>query len=249
MKTVVIVQARMTSTRLPGKVLANLAGRPLLTQQLRRLRECLAVNEIVIATTTNHTDDPIADLAMRENVSLFRGSEQDVLSRFVGAANLARADVVVRITADCPLIDPAVTDRVVRDLTEHVGECDYASNTEKRTFPRGLDTEAFFIDTLLRIDRLGSSTAAREHVTVFLRSEKPHLFLIRDVIDAEDNSDLRLTVDTEADLQLIRIIYDELNLANRTAPFSEIVGFLRENPRLASINKSIETWSPTHNRS
>ena len=154
MKRVMIVQARATSSRLPGKVLLDLGGRPMLVQQLVRLRQCRNVDEIVVATTTETNDEPVVMLAREAGVHVFRGSSDDVLSRFVGAAQEARADVVVRVTADCPLIDPEVCDRVIAELVEHRSECDYASNVIRRTFPRGLDVEAMFFDVLLRMDRL-----------------------------------------------------------------------------------------------
>src|SRR5687767_7584473 len=143
MKVVIVVQARMTSTRLPGKVLMDVSGRPMLAWQIERLQRC-AAQEIVLATTSNAADDPVVELAARLGIRSFRGSEHDVLARFVGAARQAHADVVVRVTADCPLLDPAITDRVINELLEHRGECDYASNVLRRTYPRGLDVEAFF---------------------------------------------------------------------------------------------------------
>src|SRR5439155_7386715 len=161
----------------------------------------------------------IVELARREGVAWFRGSEHDVLARFVGAARQARADVVVRVTADCPLIDPEVTDRVIRELVDHSGDCDYASNVLQRTYPRGLDVEAFFTDVLLRMDRLGRSGAAREHVTLVARSELPHLFLSRTVVDSENNADLRWTVDYPADLVLIHALYGALPLDRRVVPY------------------------------
>src|SRR4029077_1370487 len=133
--------------------------------------------DIVIATTTNTADDPIAEVAWRMGVCLFRGSESDVLGRYLGAARKVCADVIVRVTADCPLIDAGVTDRVIGELLERADHCDYASNLFERTWPRGLDTEAFFMDTLARMERLGKTPQAREHVTVVARMERPELFL------------------------------------------------------------------------
>ncbi len=244
MRRVIIVQARMTSTRLPGKVMVDVAGRPMLAQQIRRLKECTMADEIMIATTTNLADEPILDLAHREGVGFFRGSEHDVLERYVGAARQLQADVVVRITADCPLIDPQVTDRVISELINHATECDYASNVIKRTYPRGLDVEAFFIDTLLRMDRVAKSQQAREHVTVFLLSEAPELFLCRSVVDRENNANLRWTVDTETDLKLIRTLYDDLDLGQCVVPYSEILAYVRTHPELTQINAGVETWEP-----
>jgi len=235
----------MTSTRLPGKVLMDVAGQPMLAQQLRRLKQCTLVDDIVVATTTNATDDPVAGLAHREQVGCFRGSEQDVLARYVGAAREARADVVVRVTADCPLIDPQVTDCVIRELTDHAMECDYASNVLRRTYPRGLDVEVFFWDTLLRIDRLARSDAAREHVTIVPRSEHPELFLCRSVEDDENNADLRWTVDTVADLQMVRTLYAALELGKRVAGYSEMKAYVREHLDLVRLNANIDTWDPS----
>ncbi|MCX6983428.1 MAG: glycosyltransferase family protein [Lentisphaerae bacterium] len=241
---VIILQARMTSTRLPGKVLMDVNGQPMLAQQLRRLKRCMLVDDIVVATTTNATDDPVAGLAHREQVGCFRGSEQDVLARYVGAAREAKADVVVRVTGDCPLIDPQVTDHVIAELTDHAHECDYASNVLRRTYPRGLDVEAFFWDTLLRLDRLARSDAAREHVTIVPRSEHPELFLGRSVEDNQNNADLRWTVDTAADLEFIRQIYAALNLSTCKASYLEILGYVRDHIELARRDE-IETWDPS----
>lgn len=244
MKRVVIIQARMGSSRLPGKVLMDVAGRPMLAQQIRRLKECRSVDGIVVATTTHPADDSVVELARQEDVSWFRGSEQDVLARYVGAARQAQADVVIRVTADCPLIDPQITDRVVQELTLHSGDCDYASNIESRTFPRGLDVEALFWDALMRIDRLATSQSAREHVTLVPRSERPNLFLSRSIVDDDDNADLRWTVDTEVDLQLVRELYEQLELGSHVMLYPEILTYVRAHPHLARLNAGIETWTP-----
>jgi spore coat polysaccharide biosynthesis protein SpsF len=244
MKRVMIVQARATSSRLPGKVLLDLGGRPMLVQQLVRLRQCRNVDEIVVATTTETNDEPVAMLAREAGVRVFRGSTDDVLLRFVGAAQEARADVVVRVTADCPLIDPEICDRVIAELVEHPSECDYVSNVIRRTFPRGLDVEAMFFDVLLRMDRLARSTPAREHVTIVPRSERPSLFLCRDVVDEVNNSDLRWTVDTPADLRMIRLLFEELGLGERRVSYGEILAHARARPELSAINADGYTWSP-----
>ena len=244
MKRVCVVQARMGSTRLPGKVLLDLAGRPMLAQLLRRLRACGSLDEIVVATSIAASDDPIAELGVSEEVRVCRGSETDVLGRFVEAARATQADVIVRVTADCPLIDPRVTDRVVDELTTNAGAADYASNVLRRTFPRGLDVEAMFLDTLLRVDRLSQTRGEREHVTITIRSERPSLFLTRSVESDNDDSDLRWTVDEERDFQLVGRLYDELGLGERIVPYETIVDHVRRHPELASINAGIATWTP-----
>lgn len=217
----------------------------MLAQQIRRLTMCSAIDEIVVATTSNTTDKAIVDLAQQEGVSSFRGGEQDVLGRFVGAAQQVGADVIIRVTADCPLIDPEVTETVINALVTNASCCDYASNVLERTYPRGLDVEAFFMDVLLRMDRLGQSQAAREHVTMAPRSDHPAAFLCRSVRDAEDNSDLRWTVDTQVDLQLIRTLYKALKVGVRQVPYREILTYVRAHPDLALMNDGVETWNPT----
>ena len=239
MRRIVIVQARMTSTRLPGKVLMDLAGRPLLAQQLRRLARCRLVDDVVVATTANATDDAVVALARSEGARWFRGSEGDVLARYAGAAREARADVIVRVTADCPLIDPDECDRVIAALVSHPARADYASNVVRRTFPQGLDCEAMFADTLERVDRLARSPAVREHVTAFVWHERPELFLIESVADAEDNSDLRWTVDEAADLALVRALYEALGIGERPAPYRELLLYARAHPHLATLNAAV----------
>ncbi len=233
----------MGSTRLPGKVLMDLSGRPMLARQLARLERCTRLDDLVVATSTDVRDDPVAALARAEGVRCFRGSEDDVLSRYVGAAAEARAQVVVRITGDCPLIDPEVTDLVVQDLVDHASTCDYCTNTLQRTYPAGLDVEVFFVDVLQRIDRLSKRPEEREHVTVLLRT-RPTLFQCRHVKDDVDNSDLRWVVDRQTDLDVVRAIYDGLALDSTPRPFREVVAFVRAHPELAVLNLEGETSAP-----
>jgi spore coat polysaccharide biosynthesis protein SpsF len=239
MRRVVIVQARMTSTRLPGKVLADLAGRPMLAQQIRRIRECRRADDIVIATTTRDSDDAVVELARSEGVRWYRGDEQDVLARYVFAAREARADLVARVTADCPLLDPAETDRVIGELQEHAGQADYASNVIERTFPRGLDAEALFRDVLERVGRMASSAKAREHVTWYVNRERPELFVRRSVRDASSNADLRWTVDAPEDLDVVRRIYLGLGLGEVVRPYPEVLAYVRARPNLAAANRAV----------
>lgn len=239
MKCVIVIQARMTSTRLPGKVLMDLAGQPMLAQQLRRLARCRQADEIVVATTTNATDDPVVAVARDEGVRWFRGSETDVLARYVGAAREAKADVVVRVTADCPLIDPEQSDRVIEALASQRERCDYASNVVRRTFPQGLDTEAMYMDVLERLSRLAQSAPAREHVTYFILNEHPELFNIRSVTDTENNSDLRWTVDVPQDLEMVRRLYQEISLGERAVGYRELLAYVRANPAIAAVNAGV----------
>ena len=239
MKRVVIVQARMTSTRLPGKILAEVAGRPMLAQQLRRLARATAVDEVVVATTSLASDDPVVGLARQEGVRFYRGDEHDVLSRYLGAAREAKAELIVRITADCPLIDAGETDRVIVELTTRAGQADFAANVIRRTYPQGLDTESFFRDALERSARLGTSAAAREHVTWFMTRERPELFVLHSVTDAEDNSDLRWTVDTADDLAVVRKIYEGLGLGEEVRSYRDVLAWVRAHPEIARANAHV----------
>lgn len=228
----------MTSTRLPGKVLAEVGGRPMLEQQLRRLAMTRTVDEFVIATTENVSDDSICALATRLFVRCHRGSEHDVLSRVVDAARAARAQIVVRVTADCPLLDPKVVDRVVQAIVDDPG-CDYASNVLDRTYPRGLDVEAVRMSALERVAAAATSKEAREHVTWHIVREAPDAFTTASVRDDEDNTDLRWTVDTEDDLAVVRQIYDGMNLDGEHAGYPEILAWVRARPAVQHLNQHV----------
>jgi spore coat polysaccharide biosynthesis protein SpsF len=243
MRIVAIIQARMGSSRLPGKVLTDIGGATMLAQVVRRLRAAQRIAEVVIATSTAADDDTVVCEAGRLGASVSRGSETDVLSRFLGAARAYRADAIVRVTADCPLLDAGVVDQVIEALTDEV---DYASNTHERTYPRGLDAEALHRDTLERIARLGTSPAAREHVTAFVM-EVPSLFRVAHVRGEADDADLRWTVDTAEDLAMVRTLYDELGLAGALRPYREVVAAVRARPELAAnAHVTQKPWQVDH---
>lgn len=207
-RTVAIVQARMGSTRLPGKVLLPLLGEPMLTRVVRRTGRARSLDAIVVATSTASDDDAIAALAGREGWALERGSEHDLLDRFVQTARLHRAEVVVRITGDCPLIDPELIDETISAF--EAAPCDFACNTlEPRTFPRGLDVEVMTREALERAWREDRDPAWREHVTPYLYRH-PELFRLLRVAAPDDHSDQRWSVDTPEDLELVRRIYDAI---------------------------------------
>lgn len=224
-RKVAIVQARMGSTRFPGKVLADLAGAPMLERQLARLSRARMLDEIVVATTTMAEDDAVVGLSARLGYRYFRGDAHDVLRRYLDASRDARADLVVRVTGDCPLIDPDVVDRVVDALI--AGPADYASNVIRRTYPRGLDTEALHSDVLARTERLAREPAWREHVTLFIYSGRPDLWILRSVESELERSDLRWTVDLPEDLTAMRSLYEELNLASYHRPYAEILAHVQ----------------------
>jgi spore coat polysaccharide biosynthesis protein SpsF len=244
-RRVIVVQARMTSTRLPGKVLMDVAGRPLLERELERLERCARADEVMLAVTDNPDDDPLVALAERRGLRWYRGSEHDVLARYAGAAREARADLVVRVTSDCPLIDPDETDAVIAALEQRRATCDYASNRLEPHLPRGLDTEALWRDALERMDRMATSRPAREHVTWFCYAERPDLFALHSVRRPVDAHDLRWTVDTEQDLAMVRRLYAEAGLADRPVGLSELLAYVRAHPEIAALNAHVEQKDPT----
>lgn len=232
MSVIAIIQARTGSSRLPGKVLMDIAGTTMLAQVVQRVRRARTIDQVVIATSTHASDDEIVREADRLGTGIHRGSETDVLDRYLGAARKYGASVVVRVTSDCPLLEPAVIDRVVDALRSDV---DYASNTHQRTYPRGLDVEALFRETLERIASVATSAQAREHVTAYI-VEQPSQFRVRHVHDDADHSDLRWTVDTAEDLALVRAIYA---LAPDPVPYHRLVELVRARPDLAAINAHV----------
>jgi spore coat polysaccharide biosynthesis protein SpsF (cytidylyltransferase family) len=210
MTTVAVIQARCGSTRFPRKVLASLHGRPMLAHIIERVSRATLVDRVVVATTDGVSDDVVAALAVASGAGVTRGPEADVLTRYVMAAREHGADVIVRITADCPLTDAAIVDSVIRARSEH--EADYASNVEPPTFPEGYDCEVFTSGCLARVDREATLDYEREHVTVRVRE---HLdgFRTAHVAHEPDLSAMRLTVDVPADLVRVRRLLDMLPLS------------------------------------
>lgn len=209
-RTVAIIQARNGSRRLPGKSLASILGRPLLDLMLERVERAGTLSEIVLATTLLARDDQLAAIAARRGIRVFRGSEPDVLGRYVGAAALADAELVVRLTADCPLIDPDVIDRVVavaqHTLSDSVQLVTNAPRTG-RTYPDGMDVEVLTAQTLRRVDELATAAADREHVTLRLH-RAPFQHTVVDLDEAA--GEVRITVDYPRDLDRVRAIFEDL---------------------------------------
>jgi spore coat polysaccharide biosynthesis protein SpsF (cytidylyltransferase family) len=237
-RVVAIVQARVGSTRLPGKVLVEIGGRRMLDWVLGRLRGAATLDDVVVATSTLAEDDVLERHAREHGFEVVRGEAHDLLSRYVAAAAATDADVVVRVTSDCPFIDPALVDTVVRALLDADDSVDYVSNAiEPRTFPRGLDVEALSRRALLAADRLDHDPLTREHVTPFLRESG--VFGVRAVTNDEDLSSLRWTVDTEADLELVRTMAAHFQ-DRLTVSWRELLDAWRANPRWARINAHVE---------
>jgi spore coat polysaccharide biosynthesis protein SpsF len=234
MCTAAIIQARMGSTRLPGKVLLDLNGEPVLVRVVERVKRSTKLDTVVVATC-GQTDNPIVALCAERGWQWFVGSEDDVLDRYYRAALEHQAVTVVRITSDCPLIDPDIIDGVIDKFTHH--SVDYASNTlPPRTFPRGLDVEVFRFDALERAWREDKKTAWREHVTPYIYNN-PEKFRLLPVTHAVDLSGMRWTVDTPEDLDLVRRIYRQFN--NDKFSWREVLDVLDARPEWLDVNRDI----------
>lgn len=227
-----LIQARMGSSRFPGKVLEDLAGHPMIWHVVNRTRRAKNIHKVVIATTDRAIDDPIAQFCEQENVGCFRGSEQDVLDRFYQAAKANQADVIVRVTADCPLIDPAVIDKVMSRFER--GDCDYVCNVERYTYPDGLDTEVFSFAALKRAWREASKPSEREHVTPYLRTDLFRTANVESEIPVSP-TEYRWTVDHPGDLEFVRKVYAEFSKNSREFGLREILDLLKVRPDLATI--------------
>jgi spore coat polysaccharide biosynthesis protein SpsF (cytidylyltransferase family) len=241
MNIAAIIQARMGSTRLPGKVLMDLGGETVLSRVVRRLGRAKLPTKIVIATTVSAADEAIVRECERLGVAWFCGSESDVLDRYYQAGKAHAAEVVVRITSDCPFIDPELVDETIRVCLAE--KADYASNVSPRTYPRGLDTEVFTLAALEWAWREAREPHQREHVTPYIIQHR-ELFGLASTFGEHDYSRYRWTVDTAEDLQLAREIY------TRFAPrddfgWREIITVMEREPALAELNAHI-VQKPVH---
>jgi len=212
-------------------------GKPLLQYELERLGKIPSLDELVVATTTNETDNPIEELCDRFGISTFRGSELDVLARYCEAAEQYKAGVVVRFTADCPLIDPQISDSVIRYYLEHVENIDYCG-VDISTYPRGVDTEVCSFETLQEADREGTSKSDREHVTFFIWN-RPERYKQWRIGNGNDWGKYRLTVDTPEDYELIREVIERLYPTKPDFDINDVITLLEENPELPKINEMI----------
>ena len=235
MNVVAIVQARMGSTRLPGKVLCDLGGRTMLARVVRRVGRAALVDQVVVATTTAPGDEPIVEECGRLSAPCFRGSEEDVLDRYHQAALAYQAGAVVRVTADCPLIDPEVTDQVIRAFLEQ--KPDYASNVLRRTYPRGLDTEVITAEALARAAGEAREPYERAHVTPYVYRH-PESFRLLSVTGQEDLSGHRWTVDSPEDLEFVRAVYGRMDGGDRFS-WHDVRRLLAEEPSLGDVNRHV----------
>lgn len=237
-----IVQARYSSTRLPGKILKELpwdSGVTVLEQVLRRLKRSRLVNSVVIATTTNRKDDKTAAIARREKVACFRGSERDVLSRYYFGALKNGFDIVVRVSSDCPCIDPAIVDDII---SLHIkSRADYTSNTLERSYPRGMDVEVFNFGSIEAAYKNADKDYEREHVTPYLYMNPRKFKLAKKLVSKKgfDAADMRLTLDTEEDYALLCLVFDLLYKNNRYFTWRDIIRLFEKKPWLKLVNSRV----------
>jgi len=229
-----VIQARAGSTRLPGKVLADLGGRPVLEWVVRAARAATRVDEVIVATSTLAGDDAVADLATSLGVPVVRGSEDDVLSRFVAALDAHPADAVVRLTADCPLLDPTLIDAVAGAWAAAPAH-DYVSTVLVRCLPRGLDVELVSAQALRVVDRMATGHD-RVHVTSALYAD-PSAYRLLGLCVTPAADDLRVTLDTPEDLVLLRALVAVL--PDAPPPWRDVVSTLRARPDLVAINAGV----------
>ena len=242
LKILCVIQARMSSKRLPNKALADLNGIPVIIRMLNRIKLSKLIDTIVVATGVAKENDPLERTIKKySDVDVFRGDDIDVLSRYVAVAKIYKADCVIRLTGDCPLIDSDIIDKAIKLLC--ATKSDYTSNITKRTFPDGLDVEVFTLDTLLEANRMSLDSFSREHVTTYmhgLRKNKKYskTFKITSLENSVDFSNLRWTIDEQRDLDFLNIIFK--NIENNT-PWMEIISFLVNKPEIQLLNKGIKT--------
>ena len=242
-KVIGTIQARMSSSRLHGKVLMNLAGQPALKRLVDRMRRSRYIDEVVVATTINEADNNIADFCTSSGIKFYRGSEYDVLKRILDASENENADIMVAITGDCPLIDYRHIDEVLEQLVK--GSYDYVSNAIERSFPDGFDVQAFPLSVLKKVDKLTNDPINRVHGTYYIYMH-PEEFKLKN-IRAEGKMywpDLGVTLDEEKDYKLINIIFEKLLPVDKYFSAEDVVSLLLNEPELIEINKGVKRKAP-----
>jgi spore coat polysaccharide biosynthesis protein SpsF len=228
-KATAIILARMGSTRLPGKVLMVLRGETVLWHVVHRMRQCRRIDQVLVATTNLRADDQIEKFCRENRIPVFRGSSDDVLNRYYQTAKAFDAEVIVRITADCPLIDPEIVDRMLDSynrMIERHERVDYYANVVERTFPKGLDTEILSFRALERAEKEAVADFDREHVTPFIRA-RSDIFTVKNFSHEIDYSSLRCTLDTPEDYRIISEIYEMYWRDDRPINLQDIVDFFQ----------------------
>ena len=235
MKTIALIQARTTSSRLPGKVLQDVAGKPMLLRVVSRTQQAETIDLVAVITSTHESDDAIEQCCMENSVPCFRGNLDDVLDRYYEAACHFQANNIVRITADCPLLDPIIVNKVVNAFND--GTYDYVSNTIECTYPDGLDTEVFRFAALEKAWKEACLKSEREHVTAYIYKH-PEIFQLGVVKNTEDLSALRWTVDTPSDLEFVRAIYAGFTDAH--FGMEDVLRFIKVHPEVTVLNMDQE---------
>ncbi len=237
-KIVATIEARMTSTRLPGKVLLPAGGKPMLKHLVDRLRQVKSLQVIVLATTINRSDDCLEAFAKEENIAFFRGSEEDVMGRVIGAADSVHADIVVEITGDCPVIDPLLVEQTIQMFLHNT--CEFASNSLIRSYPDGMDTQVFALETLKRSAALTNDPLDREHVTLHICNH-PELFRPVNLIAPPDLywPELGLTLDEKEDYELLKNLIEYFGPSRPYFSCREIIELLRTRPEWVAINQEV----------
>lgn len=238
MKIIATIEARMTSSRLPGKVLLKAEGKPMLEHLVNRLRSVPSLNGIVLATTYNSADNILEKFSEDVGIDCYRGSENDVMARVIGAAESVNGDVIVEITGDCPIIDPQIIEQTIRMFKRH--NADYVSNVQVRSYPDGMDTQVFSLDTLRRSAAMTNNLLDREHVTLHIRNHPeifPHVHLIA---PPEIHwPELGLTLDEPKDFQLLKKIIEYFEPVNPLFSCLDTIRLLRNMPDWVEINKTV----------
>lgn len=232
-----IIQARMGSTRLPGKVLKKLNGKSLIENIVLRVRHCTTVDEILVATTTNKLDDELEQWCFEHQIKCYRGDEKDVLKRYFDAASFINADVIIRITADDPFKDPKVIDAVVKQLIDN--NLDFSFNNFPPTFPEGLDTEVFTYEAIKKAMESNTTDFEKEHVTQYFY-HNPNDFRMMNYSYTKDVSDIRLTVDSKEDFLLAEEIYSKLAPNGEMFYLEDVLRLMEAHPDLMEINQNVK---------
>lgn len=242
-KVVCIIQARTGSTRLPGKILMGLFGKPVLEHVIDRVKQVPSISEIVIATTEIDIDTPIEMIATNCGIKTFRGSENDVLSRYYYAAKENNADIIVRITSDCPLIDPGVTDEIINYYLKHNYRIvlNAGDDLSQRTYPRGLDVEVFSFKELEEAFFKADKQYQREHVTEYIFEKNIGVYYYKNKIDY---SKYRWTLDTKEDFDFFNAVYEYLYHGKHDFYFDDVICLMENHPELTRINAYIEQKDP-----
>ena len=229
----------MGSTRLPGKILKEVMGKPLLEYLLERLKRVKKADDICVATTIKSQEQPILDVCFRMNMKTFRGSEKDVLERYFLAAQELRADAIVRVTSDCPLIDPVEIDRFIQYYLENADRYDRVADCPEGSYPLGMGTEVFSFKALKQAHEYSKSKPEREHVTPYIYLH-PEIFRLGYSPYKENQRDYRLTIDTPEDFKLISKIIESLYPINPNFSIQDILKLLEKNPRWQELNRHIK---------